>query len=230
MKSNNYKNKKTSNLAKTASVFGIILMIVYFFTINWYVSRSAEQYIVNPEDVPAGDAILVLGAYVEANGNVSWMLHDRLTVGYELYQKGKAPKILVSGDHGQQDYDEVNAMKSFIISKGVTGEDVFMDHAGFSTYESIYRARDIFQIKKIIVVTQGYHLPRALFIARSLGLEAYGVASDLNNYGDVMGYYNFREMAARNKDFVLARILKPEPTFLGEAIPVSGSGSATDDK
>ncbi len=224
------RKMRLSVRTKLVAVFTVIVLASAFMTINWYVAKSGAGYICDAENVPEGEAVLVLGAYVEPDGDVSWMLQDRLQVAYEVYEKGKAPKILVSGDHGRKDYDEVNAMKSFIMDKGVPGEEIFMDHAGFSTYESIYRARDIFQIKRVIIVTQRYHLLRAVFIARSLGLEAYGVAADLHNYGDVMGPYQIREMAARNKDFVNARILKPKPTFLGEAIPVTGSGSTTDDK
>lgn len=105
-----------------------------------------------------------------------------------------------------------------------------MDHAGFSTYESMYRARDIFKARKVIIVTQHYHLMRAVFIARELGLEAYGVDADLHTYGDVMPRYEMRELAARNKDFLLCRVVKPKPTFLGEPIPVFGDGRATDDR
>jgi len=112
----------------------------------------------------------------------------------------------------------------------VAGQDIFMDHAGFSTYESMYRARDIFQVQKVIIVTQEYHLLRAVFIARELGLEAYGVIADKHDYGQVMAAYGIREMAARNKDFWLAKVIKPQPTFLGEAIPVFGDGRVTDDK
>ena len=176
------------------------------------------------------DAILVLGAYVFPNGTVSTMLNDRLTAGYELYEQGKAPKLIVSGDHGQTDYDEVNSMKNFLKDKGVPNEDVFMDHAGFSTYESVYRARDIFKVQKVIIVTQEYHLMRAVYVARALGLEAYGVASDRHDYGQAMKIYNIREIAARNKDFLWTNVFKPKPTFLGDAIPVFGDGAATDDK
>jgi vancomycin permeability regulator SanA len=157
------------------------------------------------------------------------MLNDRLDQAYELYVNGKAGKILVSGDHGRKNYDEVNTMKKYLINKGVPPEDVFMDHAGFNTYESVYRVRDIFQVKKVIIVTQGYHLTRAVFIARELGLEACGVASDLHNYGEVMTIYRFRETAARNKDFFMAKLLRPQPTFLGETIPITGDGRVTDD-
>lgn len=218
---------------KKAVCIVIIMLAVLgasFLAINHYVERIGAKYIYSAQDVPAADTVLILGAYVLPDGTLSTMLKDRVTVGYELYENNKAPKIIVSGDHGRQDYDEVNTMKDFIKSKGVTGEDIFMDHAGFSTYESLYRARDIFRVKKVIIVTQRYHLLRAVFIARELGLEAYGVASDNHDYGQVMAAYGVREMAARNKDFWLAKVIKPQPTFLGEAIPVFGDGRATDDK
>jgi len=198
--------------------------------IDQYVQRTGSKYIIDSSEIPKADAILVLGAYVFPSGTVSTMLNDRLTEAYQLYEQGKADKILVSGDHGQVDYDEVNAMKKFLIDKGVPANNIFMDHAGFSTYESLYRARDIFQVKKVIVVTQEYHLMRAVFIARELGVEAYGVPSDLRDYGEVMIQYRFREVAARNKDFITAKFTRPQPAFLGEAIPMTGDGRATDDK
>jgi len=201
-----------------------------FFAVNHYVERVGAKYIYEAAEVPEADTVLVLGAYVYPDGKLSYMLQDRVNVGYELYEMGKAPKIIVSGDHGRKDYDEVNTMKDFLKSKGVPGQDIFMDHAGFSTYESLYRARDIFQAKKVIIVTQRYHLLRAVFIARELGLEAYGVAADKHDYGQVMAIYEGREMMARNKDFWLAKVIKPQPTFLGEVIPVFGDGTATDDK
>ncbi len=212
---------------------GIILLMIcgsVFFAVNHYVEQVGVKYIYSAADVPEADTVLVLGAYVYPNGTLSTMLKDRVTAGYELYRLGKAPKIIVSGDHGRKDYDEVNTMKDYLKSKGVPGQDIFMDHAGFSTYESLYRARDIFQAKKVIIVTQKYHLMRAVFIARELGLEAYGVASDMHDYGQVMVIYEGREMMARNKDFWLAKVIKPQPTFLGEVIPVFGDGGATDDK
>ncbi|AFQ42809.1 SanA/YdcF family protein [Desulfosporosinus meridiei] len=198
--------------------------------INYYVQSVGEGYILSTDDVPSADAVLVLGAYVFPSGTVSTMLKDRLTVGYELYELGKAPKLLVSGDHGRKDYDEVNSMKTFLKEKGVPGQDVFMDHAGFSTYESMYRARDIFGVQKVIIVTQEYHLKRAVFVARAMGLEAYGVSSDRHDYGEAMIMYNLREIAARNKDFLWAKVIKPDPTFLGDSIPVIGDGKVTDDR
>ena len=163
-----------------------------------------------------------------ADGSLSPMLNDRLSRGVELYQNGAAPKLLMSGDHGTAEYDEVNAMKQFALDHGVRSEDVFMDHAGFSTYESIYRAQAIFGAKRVVIVTQRYHLYRALYLARRMGLEAYGVASDLRAYSG-QPYYSAREILAQSKDFLKA-LFRPEPTYLGETIPISGNGDLTNDR
>ncbi len=193
--------------------------------INFYVKNSAEKYILTPESVEKDyDCILVLGCGV--NGDTpSHMLEDRLLQGVELYKNGASKKMLMSGDHGRKNYDEVNVMKGFAQDRGVASEDIFMDHAGFSTYESMYRARDIFRAEKILIVTQDYHLYRAIYDARALGLDAYGVASNPRSY---MGqtYRDLREILARNKDFVFS-VIQPEPTYLGEAIPVQGDGNLT---
>ncbi|WP_434512206.1 SanA/YdcF family protein [Desulfitobacterium sp. AusDCA] len=219
-------------LKKFIVVLLAVLAILFasVMAVNIYVERMGTKYILDQNTVPTADAILILGAYVYPDGTTSSMLTDRLTVGYELYKEGKAPKIVVSGDHGRKEYDEVNAMKNFLKDKGVPSQDIFMDHAGFSTYESVYRARDIFQIHKVIIVTQDYHLMRAIFSARELGLEAYGIPSDRHDYGQAMKMYRLREIAARNKDFLWAKLLKPKPTFLGDTIPVFGDGRVTDDK
>ena len=172
------------------------------------------------------DCILILGAGVRNNAP-SPMLEDRLQKGIELYNKNISNKIIMSGDHGREEYDEVNIMKDFAIDKGVKSEDIFMDHAGFSTYESIYRAKEIFEAKKIIIVTQSYHLYRALYIANSLGIEAYGVSADLRTYTNQLSR-EIREIVARDKDFIKC-IYKPKPTYLGDTIPVSGNGDITND-
>lgn len=171
------------------------------------------------------DCILVLGAGVREDGSPSHMLEDRLKTAIALYQAGVAPKLLMSGDHGRVDYDEVNVMRQYALDAGVPSEDIFMDHAGFSTYDSIYRARDIFLADQILVVTQGYHLPRALYIADALGVKAEGISADLRMYAGQLGR-DIREAAARVKDFGYA-LLKPAPVCLGEEIPVSGNGEAT---
>lgn len=208
----------------------ILVVSVTILIIDNYVRNLGSKYIVKENEAPKADAILVLGAFVTQDGVVSTMLNDRLATGLELYKQGKASKLLVSGDHGRTNYDEVNAMKKYLLDRGAKDQDVFMDHAGFSTYESMYRARDIFKVKKVIIVTQQYHLMRAVFIARELGLEAYGVAADKQDYGIVMKKYKLRELAAREKDFLNAKMLKPRPKYLGEAIPVWGDGRLTNDR
>lgn len=207
-----------------------ILGITTLTVINAIVKWSTGDQIISSEEAAKLediDCILVLGCLVKGDGRPSDMLQDRLTRGVELYNLGAAPKLLMSGDHGREEYDEVAAMKQFAIDEGISSEDVFMDHAGFSTYESIYRAKEIFQTDKILIVTQEYHLYRALYIANQLGIEAYGVSSDYHTYvGQFMR--DFREVLARVKDCATC-IFKPEPTYLGDAIPIFGDGNLTND-
>lgn len=197
--------------------------------VNAYVVGSTEKQIISAEAAENYDAdcILVLGCLVKDDGRPSDMLHDRLQRGVELFEAGAGKKLLMSGDHGRTEYDEVNTMKQFAVDAGVASADVFMDHAGFSTYESLYRARDVFGAKKIIIVTQRYHLHRALHIANKLGLEAVGVAADYRAYAG-QTYRDVREILARNKDF-LTGIFQPQPTYLGEIIPIFGDGDLTND-
>ena len=177
------------------------------------------------------DCIIVLGCKVQSDGSPSHMLNDRLEVGVDVYygllKNGKGSKLLMSGDHGTEEYNEVYTMKQFAIAEGIESSEIFMDHAGFSTYESIYRAKEIFGAERIIVVTQEYHLYRALHIADALGVEAYGVSADLRSYAGQIKF-STREILARNKDFLTA-IFKPEPTYLGEKISLNGSGDVTND-
>jgi SanA protein len=222
-------------MAKNLIYIGIVLVVLAIIgastilLINLRVKQVGSRYIVSPQDAPKSDAILVLGALVKADGLPSDMLHDRLQVALNLYNQQVSDKLLLSGDHGTKQYDEVNAMRAFMEQNQVKTENVFMDHAGFSTYESMYRARDVFKVKKVLIVTQDYHLKRAVYVARKMGLDAYGVASDLNNYRGIERF-KAREVAARNKDFLYANILKPKPTYLGEVIPISGDGRLTHDK
>ncbi len=209
----------------------MIITTVSAVCINAHVVNSAKENIISADaasELSNIDCILVLGCGVRDDGSPSAMLSDRLSVGISLYESGASSKMLMSGDHGRVTYDEVNTMKQYAIDRGVPSEDIFMDHAGFSTYESIYRAKEIFEADKIIIVTQEYHLYRALYIAEKFGLEAYGVSSDIQVYAGQQ-LRDAREVLARNKDF-LASVFKPKPTFLGEAIPVDGNGDVTNDK
>lgn len=208
----------------------ISIMILGPNIINDYVVYSTKDKIIAEKDfdkLEDIDCILVLGAGAWGN-SPSPLLGDRLDKGIELYEKNVAPKILMSGDHGQLEYDEVNVMKDYALDKNIPSNDIFMDHAGFSTYESMYRAKAIFKAKRIIIVTQEYHLYRSIYIADKLGLEAYGVAAIENNYAGQY-YRDVREFLARNKDFVKV-IFKPKPTYLGEEIPIYGNGNITNDK
>lgn len=198
--------------------------------LNAYVRHSSSNRILTVEE--AGelsdvDCVLVLGCGVHGD-TPSHMLEDRLLKALEVYDTGVTEKMLMTGDHGRENYDEVNVMKDFAKEKGVSDNNIFMDHAGFSTYDSIYRADYIFGCKKIIIVTQKYHLYRALYIAEKLGIEAYGVNSDQREYGKFL-YREAREILARDKDFVKC-IIKSSPVCLGEKIPINGDGNLTNDR
>ena len=195
--------------------------------INAYMISYANKYILTEEDLKSEDfdCIMVLGAGLW-DGEPSPMLQERLDFGLIAYETGCSGKLLMSGDHGRKEYDEVNKMKEVAVQNGVPADNVFMDHAGFSTYESMYRARDVFQVEKMVIVTQEYHLYRAVYNARKLGIDAYGFAADRLEYPI---YNDVREALARLKDFFYC-IVEPEPTYLGEVIPISANGSLTDDK
>lgn len=171
------------------------------------------------------DAIVVLGASVLPDGTPSGILQDRLDDGIALYFAGAAPKIIMSGDNGTVSYNEVLAMKNYAIEKGVPTEDIFCDHAGFSTYESMYRAKHVFGADSIVVATQTYHLYRALYAAEGLGMKAVGVPSDYHEYGGQL-LFDVREILARSKDF-FKTWMQPESTFVGDPISLDQSGDVT---
>lgn len=222
--------KKIFRILIIVPVCALLLGLIGIAAVDGYVRATAGHRILTSEEaakVEDVDCILVLGCLVKQGGIPSDMLHDRLRRGVELYNTAAASKLLMSGDHGTDGYDEVDAMKQFAVDEGIPSSDVFMDHAGFSTYESVYRAKEVFGAKKIIIVTQEYHLYRAIYIAEQLGLEAYGVSSDYRNYLN-QSSRDLREVLARVKDFASC-IFLPEPTYLGEMIPISGDGDLTND-
>lgn len=222
-------NKKNKLKILILSIFILSIMgLSLIFGINFYIKFATKDLIIEDyTSLKDYDCILVLGAGVKDN-KPGLMLTDRLNKAIFLYQENVAPKIIMSGDHGRKEYDEVNIMKDFAIDQGISSSDIFMDHAGFSTYDSIYRAKNIFDAHKIIIVTQEYHLYRALYIAKKLGVEAVGVAAEEIKYpGDLKR--NIREILARDKDFVKC-IFKPSSKYLGEVIPVFGDGNLTNDK
>ena len=206
----------------------IVTGALVFTCLNLYVTTSTNDSVVTVNSVPSdakADCILILGASVRANRKPSPMLLKRLERGLELYRKKAASKILVSGDNATVAYNEVKVMREWLQAKGVPPQDIFEDHAGFSTYESMYRARDVFKVKRMIVVTQRYHLARAIYTGDALGLKVWGVAANGNNYSGQLKR-DMREWVARVKDLGKS-IYKPEPRFLGPALPISGDGRAT---
>ncbi len=211
-------------------VIGIIILvfIIIILTINFYIIDSTKNQIKTANQITNNDidCILILGAGIWGN-RPSYMLEDRLLEGVNLYNKKIAQKIIVSGDHGRQEYNEVQVMKDFLIKKGIPSKDIFMDHAGFSSYDSIYRAKEIFKVNKLVIITQKYHLYRSLHIAKKLNLRAYGIKADKRKYKK-QTYRELREILARNKDFFKC-ILKPKPQFLGEEILITGDGDITND-
>jgi len=228
--------QKTSKKRKVAIlclcvVLGIgLLGIAAVAGINLWVTGSVQKNILTEDEAAVlqdVDCIVVFGCQVHSDGTPSHMLEDRLKRAVSLHKLGAAPKLLMSGDHGTPEYDEVDAMKRYAVEAGIPSADVFMDHAGFSTYETVYRAKEIFGAKKIILVTQRYHLYRAMYIARAMDLEVYGVAADYRQYSGQLAR-DIREVLARVKDFGMT-IFRPKPTYLGEMIPISGSGELTHD-
>lgn len=220
------KKRKINRMIKIM-IIGIIILMIAIFSLNIYVVNNTKNEIVKEENVSnieGVDCILILGAGIWGD-KPSPMLEDRLKEGITLYKKGTTKKIIMSGDHSREDYDEVKIMKEYAESEGVPSEDIFMDHAGFSSYDSVYRAKEIFGVQKMIIVTQKYHLYRSLYIAKKLGIEAYGIESNLRIYpGQV--FREIREILARDKDYFKC-IMKPEASIMGEKISLDGSGDIT---
>lgn len=209
-------------------IVAVALAIVAVFAVTNVVTIvGSKGSIVSADEasISSADAIVVLGASVFADGTPSGILQDRLDDGIALYFAGVAPKLIMSGDNGTESYNEVRVMKQYAIAQGVPSEDIFCDHAGFSTYESMYRAKYVFGCQRIVVATQTYHLYRALWSAKSLGMQATGVPSDYHEYQKQL-QYDIREVPARTKDFFKALFRMPS-TYVGDAISLDQDGDVT---
>ncbi|MBO4352958.1 MAG: YdcF family protein [Eggerthellaceae bacterium] len=208
----------------------ILLAVLFVAGTNAIVLGTTYGKIMTPERActPPADAILVLGASVFADGTPSGILQDRLDQAIALYHSGAAPKIIMSGDGRQTSYNEPAAMKDYAIAHGVPSEDIFCDRAGYSTYDSTYRARHIFGANSLIIVTQSYHLSRALYSAAGMGMDVRGVASDGGPY-QRQTYYDLREIPARTKDFLYTLINK-HSAILGDPVSLEQSGDVTNDQ
>lgn len=206
----------------------VMISILTILAINLYMLNYSKSYIVDSKEAGSEcksrppDCAIILGASVRADGTPSEILKLRLDKGIDLYKKRLVKKLLLTGDNGKIEYNEVEVMKDYALSKGVPGEDIFLDHAGFSTYESMYRAKHVFKVDKALIITQKFHETRSVYIGRKLGVEVYGVPSGdvkrKNNRRDII-----REFFARSKDFVKV-IFKPKPTYLGSVIDIRGEG------
>lgn len=202
-------------------IYPIILILFFVLLIFIIIKVKTRAYIYNSvEDVPHAQAAVILGAAIKKDGTLSPILQDRVKAAIKLYQAKKVEKILVSGDNSTVSHNEVNPVRKYLLDNGVLDEDIFLDHAGFDTYSSMYRARDVFKAESITIVTQSFHLPRSIFIAHALGIDANGFNADnghykLNNY--------LREMLA-NVKAVFNLIFNRVPKYLGKEIPLSGDG------
>ena len=226
------KKKRHFSLKKLLLVLGVLCLAVaiLFVSVNARVIRSSSPRLISADaatNLENVDCILVLGSSVQPNGTLNRVVRERVDTALALYESGVSERLLMSGDHGKVNYDEVNAMKQYCVDKGVNLDVIFLDHAGFNTYDSIYRAKAIFGVQKMIIVSQEYHLYRAVYIANKLGIEAYGVAAEQE--ADTALITNLRESVARVKDYFSCSF-HLEPTVLGEPIPISGSAKLSDDK
>lgn len=227
---NRKKVKKSKNVLKALGIFLLIILLGIILSIL-HVQTDGKKRIVSMDNLPKKvDTIIVLGSGGDSLGSPSDILIDRLDTALEVYNHGVQGKFLFSGDYGKEGYNEVGSMKSYVIrNDSIKEQDIFLDQASFSTYESIYRLKEIFKVNKAIIITNEYQLPRALYIASKLGVEAYGVTSDKRDYVDIE-IYKKRELLYQFKDFIYTNIIKPEPTYLGDSIPVNSSdGIITDD-
>ena len=213
------KNKALTVISKIVKILAIIAICIgtlvggAFAVTNGIVVVEGNRRIISPEraarleDV---DCILILGCRVYSN-EPSVMLHDRVMQGVELYTIGASDTLFMTGDSRDRYYDETGTMSRLAQENGVPEKNIVTDRYGLSTYDSIYRAAKLYGYKKIIIVTQKYHLYRALYIAKQFGIEAYGVASDSREYKNQI-FRDIREIAARSKDFAYC-IFKPEPEY-----------------
>lgn len=211
-------------------IFILFMLGIMTLVINLHIIKVTKNYIISEDRAVDNkyDCIVVLGASVKSDGTPSKMLEDRLEEGLILYFAKASNKLLMSGDHEKKNYDEVNTMKKYAIKNGVDSSDIFMDHAGLSTYDSMYRLKHIYNVNKVLIVSQEYHLYRAVYIARKLGIDAYAVPAEDKNYSGQF-YRDIREIVARVKDYFKVKI-NPESTYTGDVIPVIGDGDVTNDK
>jgi SanA protein len=213
-------------IRKILDVVALILLgaLLVCIGVVAYVDGSTAAYIYRADETPAKAGVaLVPGASVASNGTLSKVLRERADKAANLYEAGVVHTILVTGDNATLQYDEVYPVGKYLVALGVPQQDIFLDYAGFDTYSSMYRARDVFGVTSVLIISQAYHLPRAVFVARALGLDARGVDA---SQGEKYFAYSLREIPASLKaayDLVSGR----HPKYLGTPFPVSGNSTET---
>lgn len=221
--------KTTQKRIWSLLVTGLLLAVVAIFLINSYVNSISKSLIYNQvAEVPSAYTAIVLGTKVTEDGGLSYYLAERMQTAVELYKQQKIKRFLLTGDHGEKNYDEVNSMKKYLLNQGVPLEAIFLDHAGFDTYSSMARAKAIFQVTDAVIVTQAFHLPRALYIAQNKGIKATGLVADKQERR-LTSSLKFREVFANVKAFIEVN-LNVAPKFLGEPIPITGDSRLSHDE
>lgn len=191
----------------------ILIAAAGFLYVHYQVHKYDDRIItdINSLDTrnwPSPRVAVVFGASVYGNGNLSPVLEDRVETAIELYRARKVDRILVSGDARHPSYNEPKAMYEYLVKQGIAPGDVVVDVSGRSTYETCLRAKDVFGLKRAVLVSQGFHLPRALYIANQLGLDAVGMAGDLKKQQEI-DYQNVREWAAEVKAYFNLHFIPP---------------------
>jgi SanA protein len=205
------------------AIGGAALLVAVVGLGNVYVVLLAPKGESTSEvaEVPRAQVAIVPGALVEPDGDMSAMLADRVRQASALWHAGKVEKILVSGDHQSWDYDEPGTMRKALVADGVAPGDVFEDHAGFETWATMVRARGIFEVRSAVVVTQGFHMPRALYLAEEAGIAATGLTADLHEWGSQGRKSEVRELLSRVK--AIADVTLDTPALAGPRIPIASA-------
>ena len=220
-----FRRKAARRLAILAITLALAGVFFFIMSNSWVLLAARSQMHDDAGEVASRPVAIVFGASVYTSGALAPVTEDRVAAAVELYKSGKVDKLLISGDEGRSDYDEVNPMRDFAIAAGVPSDDIYIDPRGYSTYDTIARASRVYGVDSAVLVTQRFHLPRALYIARGFGMDAEGLTADGREYS--LGFrQDAREALARMKDFCKAA-LRPDPRFMGPETPITGDGRIT---
>ncbi|MDP3278893.1 MAG: ElyC/SanA/YdcF family protein [Deltaproteobacteria bacterium] len=226
------RSARAKRIAKRALWVVLGFAVVLFGLAMWAENRvrvSAQSRVFSLANARETEVAIVLGARVYANGQPSIILQDRLACGLSLYRRGLVSYVIVSGDHGTDGYDEVRAMREWLLARGVPSEKIYVDHAGFRTLDSMARAAQVFSARRASVCTQAFHLPRSLWLARAFHLDAIGVIADQRSYKS-RRVDAVREWLARVRAVLDTSVLHTQPRFVGPGIPLGSDTRATHDR